>query len=178
MATDILRQHVANVANSYVRNNANAGISWGTNNFPAGSLGWFAGDTNGIAQAFDANWIAGGDASASNVAANLRNFANLFGGIRRTRIVIYYLHYQFGTQVQYDGTAFANTIYGVGDFASGAALPGLGGGADMDLNNLNACGNSLWNSYYANCRNTTLTLTNTICHTSCHDNCHCARGRR
>lgn len=179
MAADLIRQYVANVANNYVRNQANSGISWGTNNYPSGSLGgWFGGDTNGQPAAFDINWLPMGDASASNTAAYLRYFANLFGQIRRTRIVIYYLHYLYGTQVQYDGTAIAHTAYSVGDYASGAALPGLAAGADMDLNNLNACGQSLWNSYYANARNTTLTLTNTICHTSCHDNCHCARGRR
>ncbi len=178
MADEIIRQRVADMANATIRNNANSAISWGTNSYPSGSIpGWFRGDTNGRGEALSAANFAGGETSASQTAAVLRNFVNVFTEIRTVRIVIYYLSSANGQQVQFDGQAVAHTVYGVGD-VSNVGLPGLQAGAEMDLNNLNASMNNLLNSYWANARNTVLTLTNTICHTSCHDNCHCARGRR
>jgi hypothetical protein len=179
MPDEIIRQRVADIGNAYIRNNANSGISWGTNSYPSGSIaGWFRGTTAGRGEALSAGSFAGGETSASQTAAVLRNFVNVFTEIRTTRIVIYYLDYRYGTTVQYDGTAVAHTVYGVGDVGSNVGLPGLTAGAEMDLNNLNASCNNLLNNYWANARNTVLTLTNTICHTSCHGNCHCARGRR
>ncbi|MNH45169.1 hypothetical protein D3C79_1075460 [compost metagenome] len=72
----------------------------------------------------------------------------------------------------------ANTIYGVGDFASQANLAGLGVNTPLSLSMFNAACQALWNVYVANCRNQVLTLTNTVCHTSCHTSCHSSRGRR
>ncbi|MCO6704828.1 hypothetical protein [Streptomyces sp. CHB9.2] len=182
---DIIRQGVADLFNGVVRANANAGISWGTNNYPAGALaGWFGGPTTGLATAMAAGNIAAGNLSASNVASVLRNFTNQWAAIRRTRIVIYYAwnsgedYVNSGVNVQYDGTAVAYTAYPAGSPGNNAALPGLAAGANASYSNMQACVNNLWSSYYEMCRNTTLTLTNTVCHTSCHDNCHCARGRR
>ncbi|MNU61457.1 hypothetical protein D3C71_506640 [compost metagenome] len=183
--TDITRQHVADLANSYMRNQANSGISWGSNAYPSGSLaGWFAGPTSGQSAALSAANFSAGPASASQVAAVLRSFNNNFAYIRRTRIVIYFANNTgedyvnaFNT-VQYDGTAIAFTAYHAGDIGSGVALPGIAQGSDMSYNGVaNAC-NNLYQRYLAVCRNTTITLTNTVCHSSCHDNCHCARGRR
>ncbi|MNV70218.1 hypothetical protein D3C71_1631670 [compost metagenome] len=176
---------VVALANSWLYNNANAGISWGNNNYPAGSLaGWFGGSTGGTGVGMSTGSFSDGNANAASVAAALRAFANTFARIRRVRIVIYYANNSgedfvnaYNT-VQYDGTAIAHTAYSVGDVGGQAALPGLGANQNLSYGNLNqACAN-LWTSYYNNARNTTLTLTNTICHSSCHDNCHCARGRR
>ncbi len=183
--TDITRQMVADQANAVIRNNANAGISWGTNSFPAGALaGWFGGTTAGRADALGAGNIAAGNLSASNVSAVLRNFTNQFAAIRRTRIVVYYARnwgedYRYSAlDVQYDGTAIAHTAYPAGSPGNNASLPGLSAGANASWSNLAAGINNLWAQYNEMCRNTTLTLTNTICHSSCHDNCHCNRGRR
>ena len=122
--------------------------------------------------------FAAGRPNATQAKAALRNFANLFGGIRSTRILIYRSHYQVGSQLIYDGTAVANTNYKVGDFAAASPMTTLRDNVEMDLNVLNANLDELWNYYVAYCRNSSQTLSNTICHTSCHGNCHCARGRR
>lgn len=182
--TDASKASVVALANSWLYNNGNADISWGSNNFPAGGLaGWFGGTTAGVG-GMDVNSFSNGNADAASLAAALRAFTNTFARIRRTRIVIYYANNTgedfvnaFNT-VQSDVTAIAFTAYSVGDIAAGVSLPGLSAGQNESYANLNqACAN-LWTSYLNNCRNTTLTLTNTVCHSSCHDNCHCARGRR
>lgn len=178
MAEVITRNRMAVNANSILKNNMNSGISWGTNNYPANSIpGWFAGTTAGVDFTATVAHFQAGKPSASQTVAVLRNIANVFGGVRTTRIVIYYNN-NGNLQVQYDGTAVANTIYGVGDFASQANLGGLGVNTPLSLNMFNAACLALWNVYVANCRNQVLTLTNTVCHTSCHVSCHSSRGRR
>lgn len=175
---DLTRQWLADRTNFFFKATANAGISWGTDNMPAGSLGWFAGPRSGGTAALSAGSFQSGDTDASQAVAAIVGFANQFGGIRRTRIVIYRTHWQVGQTVAYDGTAISNSIYKVGDFASGAPKPGIGSGVVMAQSTIDTTINYLINAYNAACRNTTLTLTNTVCHTSCHSNCHCARGRR
>lgn len=182
--TDASKASAVALANSWLHANANSGISWGTDNYPAGSLaGWFGGGVAGVG-GMDIGSFTSGNANAGSLAAALRAFTNTFARIRRVRIVIYYANNSgedfvnaFNT-VQYDGTAFANTAYSAGDIAAGVSLPGLGANQNLSYANLNQACSNLWTSYYNNCRNTTLTLTNTVCHSSCHDNCHCARGRR
>lgn len=172
------------LANSWLYNNANAGIGWGTNASPVGSLPeWFGGTTAGVAPMVVGSF-SNGNANAASLAAALRAFTNTFARIRRTRIIIYYSNNTgedfvnaFNT-VQSDDTAVAFTAYSVGDIAAGISLPSLSTGQSMSYSNLNIGCSNLWDSYNNNCRSTTLTLTNTVCHSSCHDNCHCARGRR
>jgi len=175
---------VVALANSWLYNNANAGIAWGTNSYPGGSLpGWFGGPTSGVG-GMDVNSFSNGNANAASVAAALRAFTNTFARIRLTRIVIYYANNTgedyvnaFNT-VYYDGTAVANTAYSMGDIGGSVFLPGVGAGQNLSYGNLNQSCANLWQNYYNTCRTGALTLTNTICHSSCHDNCHCARGRR
>lgn len=178
--TEVLtRNRVAAEGNARIRNRCNSGISWGTNAYPANSNpGWFAGSTAGRGEALAAGNFSGGTPSASQAKATLKWFANIFGAIRLTRILIYRTHYQVGSQLIYDGTAVAHTIYGVGDFAAAAPMASLRDDTDMDLGVVQASADELWNYYVAYCRSSPLTLQNTICHTSCHSNCHCARGRR
>lgn len=179
MTEVITRNRLAVNAHGRIRDRCNSGISWGTNNYPANSLvGWFAGTTAGLPHALSAANFAAGIPNATQAKAVFRDFANLFGGIRNTRIVIYRSHYQLGSQVIYDGTAIANTNYKVGNFAAQSPMASLRDNVEMDLATLNVNLDELWNYYVANCRSAAQTLTNTICHTSCHGNCHCARGRR
>lgn len=178
MTEVITRNRLAANANAIMVNNMNSGISWGTNNYPANSNpGWFAGTNGGVAFAAAAGHFQAGVPSPSQTVAALRAIANNFGGIRTTRIVIYMATDGAATPI-YDGTAVANTIYGVGDFAAQANLSMVAQNTDMDLNVYNTACNALWSAYVANCRNQVLTLTNTICHTSCHTSCHSSRGRR
>lgn len=179
MAEVITRNRLAVEANARIRNRCNSGISWGTNNYPGGSNpGWFAGDTNGRGEALGAGNFTAGPPGSAQAKAVLRWFANIFGGIRLMRILIYRSHYQLGNQLIYDGTAVAHTIYGVGDFAAAAPLGTLYKGAPLDMSNFQANCDELWNYYNAYCRASPVTVSNVICHTSCHSNCHCARGRR
>ncbi|MNB72853.1 hypothetical protein D3C87_1193800 [compost metagenome] len=179
MAEVITRNRIAYEANVRIRDRCNSGISWGTNSYPGGSNpGWFAGDTNGRPEALSAANFVAGVPNASQAKAVLRWFANVFGGIRLTRILIYRSHYVVGLELIYDGTAMANTIYGVGDFAAAAPLGTLYGQAPLDMSNIQSNCDELWNYYYAYCRASAIQVSNTICHTSCHSNCHCARGRR
>lgn len=181
---NVTKASVLERANAWLAGNGNAGISWGTNNYPAGALaGWFGGTTGGVA-AMAANSFSDGNANAASLAAALRAFTNTFAAIRLTRIVIYYANNTgedyvnaFNT-VQYDGTAIAHTAYSVGNIGAGVSLPGMVANQNLNYANLEASCSNLWSSYYNNCRTNALTLVNTVCHSSCHDNCHCARGRR
>lgn len=182
--TNITKQMVADLANYVIQGNANAGITWGSNNYPSGSLvGWFGGSNAGTGVLMSTDSFSSGDINAASVAAALRAFTNTFARIRLTRIVIYYSRHtgedykNVYNDVQYDGTAIAFTAYGVGD-VGGASLPGLGAGQAVNYANLTQCCSNLWSNYYAIARTNPLLLTNTVCHSSCHDNCHCARGRR
>lgn len=179
MAEVLTRNRMGVEAMSRIRARCNSGISWGTNNYPGGSIpGWFYGDTNGRAETVGAGNFQAGAPAAAQAKAVLRNFANTFGNIRLMRILIYRSHYVVGQELIYDGTAVANSVYGVGDFASAAPLAPIVGGAPMSLSQFQASCDQLWNYYNAYCRASPVTVSNVICHTSCHSNCHCARGRR
>lgn len=176
---ELSRARAVGIPTATIKGTANAGISWGTNSYPANSLpGWFAGPTTGVALDLDPNAIPLGEPNSADLAARMRNYTNAFAAIRLVRIVIYYSHFQQGNIVQYDGTAVANTIYSVGDIASSVPMPGLSINAEMLEENIQACSNNLANSYLANARSNPLLLTNTVCHTSCHTSCHSSRGRR
>lgn len=182
---DAIKADVVALANSWIYNNANAGIAWGSNNYPAGSLPeWFGGSTAGVAAGLSVGAFSDGAASAASVAAALRAFVNTFSRIRLVRIIIYYSNNTGEDFVnaflttQSDNTAVAFTAYPVGDIGAGVSLPGLGAGQSLSYANLNqACAN-LWTSYSNNCRTNPMNAWTTVCHSSCHDNCHCARGRR
>lgn len=176
--TEVLtRNRMAVNANSLIRNRCNAGIGWGTNNYPQYSLPeWFAGTNAGSGAAFSAGQFAGGNTNAQQAIDVLKYVANLFGGIRTTRIVIYMSHYSLGQTVVSDQTAVAHTIYSVA-FSNNVAMP-FAAGNDMNIDVFNDACNRLYNQYVASARNNVVTLTNTICHTSCHTSCHSSRGRR
>ncbi|MNZ21805.1 hypothetical protein D3C78_388860 [compost metagenome] len=180
MTEQITRNRLAVNANARIRDRCNSGISWGTNNYPAYSNpGWFAGTTGGLGHTLSAGSFSAGNPSASQAKAVFRYFANLFGGIKWVRILIYRSHYSLGSELIYDGQAIANTIYGSADYGSAAPLASLRDDVEMNLDVLNANLDELWNYYVAYCRSgNTMNLQNTICHTSCHVNCHCSRGRR
>lgn len=175
MTEVITRNRLAANFNARIRDRCNSGISWGTNNYPANSIpSWFANTTAGLAHTLSAGSFNSGAANAQQAKDVFRYVANFFGGIRLVRIQITLS----GQGVIADDTAVANTVYDVGDFASGAPMAQLANGIDMDLNSLNANLDELYNRYVAFARSNPLLLANTICHVSCHTNCHCARGRR
>jgi len=183
MTEQITRQRLANEGNWRIRDRCNSGISWGTNNYPANSdPGWFGGTTGGFGHTLSRGNFAAGEPNVAQTVAALRAFANNWGGVRLTRILIYRTKSGYssgnGDILEYDGTAVANTAYGVGNFAASAAMSTMRDGVDMDLAGLQTALDDLWNTYVAYARNNTATLSRVICHTSCHSNCHCARGRR
>lgn len=175
---DLTRERASGIVSFLMRAHTGSNISWYPGAYPANSNpGWFAGSRLG--QEVDMAWpgVPNGEPSASDFAARMRAYANIFGGVRMTRIVIYYST-SAGLTVQYDGTAVASTIYNVGDYGSQVPLPGIANGADITEENIQACTYNMMNYYTAYCRNQTQTLTNTVCHTSCHTSCHSSRGRR
>jgi hypothetical protein len=92
-----------------VRNLANGGISWGTNNYPGGSAyGWFGGSTGGIGSLPPIS----GDIDASDVIAQFDSFLRLYSRIRRTRIRITRTRSNYssgnGYPAIYDATAIAH----------------------------------------------------------------------
>lgn len=183
---DLTRADVIYKANVLIRDRCNSGISWGTNNYPAGSQpSWFGGTTAGK---FPSIGLNSGAASSSQIVSTLQGFAGHFASIRRTRIVIYKNMNGYEpkrpnvnsthawTSVIYDATAIAH-------LASDAA--GATPGNHYVTANNHATGwsiddlcNKLYNSYVNNSRYTTATLSNNVCHYNCHNNCHDSRHRR
>ena len=175
---------VTSRANTRIRDRANSGLSWGTNNYPAGSLvGWFGGTTAGLTAGMNAGGLSGGTMSAANVIQRLREFTNTFARLRRMRITIAYGNnsgedfVNSWDDIQYDGTAYG--------FSATAATPAGGGQAAISgikgalrIADIDNTVNNMYNAYVTHNRNNTISLYNRVCHTSCHDNCHCARGRR
>lgn len=179
MTEELRRSRMTANANSLIRNRANSGISWGTNNYPAYSIpDWFAGTTAGSGAAWsNDSWGDQDKTNATNVINALKYVTNLFGSIRNTRIVIYRSHYSLGQKVVSDQTAVANVVAYVPEFANNVAMP-FANGNEMNLADFDKACEDLWVAYALSTRFTTLTLTNTICHTSCHSSCHSNRGRR
>lgn len=174
---DLTRERARGIPSYLMRGETGKGISWYPGNYPANSNpAWFAGGPLG--QYVDMDWpgVPGGAPSASDFAARMRNYANVFSGVRLTRIVIY-LSTSAGPVVQFDGTAIASTIYTF-DYGSAIPLPGIANLNDITENNIRDCTYNMINYYHAYCRNQVLTLTNTVCHSSCHTSCHSSRGRR
>jgi hypothetical protein len=175
---DLTRERAAGIVSFLMRFGAGETISWYAGNYPAGSNpAWFTGSNLGIEVNMDLPGAPGQPPSASDFAARMRAYANLFGGIRLTRIVVY-LSTDAAPEVQFDGTAIAVTVYNVGDFAAVVPLPGIADLNPITEDTIRDCTYNLINYYNAYCRGTPLTLTNTVCHTSCHTSCHSSRGRR
>ncbi|MCY1272365.1 hypothetical protein D9M68_17620 [compost metagenome] len=177
MTEIIRRSRMAANANTLIANPCKAGISWGTNNYPANSdPAWFAGTNAGPDASYTAAQFEAGNPNAQQAIDVLKYVANFFGSIRTTRIVIYRSHYSVGQTLVSDQTAVAWINYPIA-FSNNVAM-GFADGNDMDLDVFNNACNALYNTYYANCRAQVATLTRTICHTSCHSSCHSNRGRR
>jgi hypothetical protein len=181
---NLAKADVAYYANVLIRNNANAGISWGTNNYPAGALPeWFGGTTAGRGEIFGAGDLAN-PPTGRQVSSALNNFAAMFAAIRALRIVIYYRktgskNTTAGdyTYVAYDGTAIAHTAWAVGGVGNDVP-PVLTRGVPARAGDVWSYCDRLWQRYNQLCRATAMTAYNTICHTSCHGACHGSRGRR
>lgn len=169
---------VVNSANVLIRNQCNAGISWGSNNYPSGSLaGWFAGTTAGNQALFDLNNPAFQQQPTGRAMTNALNaFVGNFAYIRLMRIVIYYNN-NGSLQVRYDGTAVAHSTEPVGGLTADLP-PTINTGDLLSLGQVNDYCQRLFNRYNSAARGSAILRTNTLCHTSCHSNCHGSRGRR
>jgi len=188
--TDIQSQRIVDRFDVRVRQYANSGISWGSNNYPTGSdTNWFGGSTSGSTDALtsadigdnpNAKYGAITDIDAIDVVNGMQNHFSIYSQIQRVRILTYRSRSGYSnnaSQLIYDGTALANlaSLYrDNGDIADG---------------NLTAGQKITWQSaedFIQRCRdriysrrvNTQRTLSNTVCHDSCHSSCHSNRGRR
>jgi hypothetical protein len=192
----INKQSSADVLNVLVFNRIAQGITWGTNNYPAGSNpGWFAFPNSGppervIASNLTTNWEA---VSAQNAMNSVSYLIGFWGGIVKTRIVIY---------KSANGHAGSNSWYAhtltVSDQTAVACLdvgtvPGLYGaypvttqlapppsrGTPARLSDYQSFATRMTDRFLNLTRNgNAWQLNNTICHSSCHSNCHGSRNRR
>lgn len=177
MTEIITRNRLAANANSLITNRCKAGISWGTNNYPANSdPAWFAGTNAGPDAAFGGYQFSAGVANAQQAIDVLKYVSNLFASVRTTRIVIYMSHFSLGQTVVSDNTAVA-WINAPAAFSNNVGM-WFASGYDMDLNAFNNSCEAIYSAYLSTCRYQTATYTRTICHTSCHSSCHSSRGRR
>lgn len=162
-----------------------AGISWGTNNYPANSLvGWFGGTTAGSLGLPSVDAIEGpnDDLNAAALRTVFMQYANIYSRIRRTRVYITRSKSGYANNtasVLYDGTAIASLPAG-DQFNLGAlAAGGLNATLDVDQGQAYDYIERLRNLYIQRTRVSTLkTLSRQICHTQCHSSCHNSRGRR
>lgn len=170
--------------NTMVKDRANSGISWGTNNYPANSIyGWFGGDTGGVPNEPSYGQVGSpGPVNAAKLRDAMLTNARLLARVKKMRIVIYRRYTRSGqsnsTETIYDGTAIAHAA---SQYAVEVATPATGGmlaGRQIRISDVDAYMIRLWANVLS-ARNRTTTLTNTVCHNSCHNSCHSSgRGRR
>jgi hypothetical protein len=191
----IAKADAAWILNVLMKDRICSGITWGTNNYPAGSNpGWFYWPNTGDPSRFDPiTAMDGQNVNAQGAMNSVTYFIGFLGGIVKTRIVIY---------KSANGHAGSNSWYAhtltVSDQTAVACLsvetvPGLYGAYPVTtpispkiLPNTGAAYSSFANfctrqvdKFMNLTRNgAAWQLNNTICHSSCHSNCHGSRNRR
>lgn len=189
--TTITRSHVINRFINIVINQANSGISWGTNAVPFPKFpGWyhFGGTTQGIPFTGTEEIINPNTIDASDVYDKLIAQTQTYTRIRmitaqRNVIGNGTNGSGAGTGLNYNATAIANMTVGVGSIAGSISDPinrygvkNSSPAADLPIDNLMI---GLWNSYQAAARSSPTQLIKVdVCHANCHDDCHSSRGRR
>ena len=184
--TNITKASAANTVNVLIRDKCNAGITWGTNNYPANAEpSWFAGPNTGINNTLtEAADTFNGAVTGKSLTDIINYFTGFFAAIRLMRIVIYY-NTNGKLSAIYDGTTVANINPSVvsGAMAAGvgdAAPPMLTAGTIVDLSDFEGYCDRMYAKYASKCRagSAPVTITKTVCHSSCHSSCHTSRGRR
>ena len=186
----IQRQNIVDRFADYVRATANSGISWGTNAWPFGEFGGYAGifggDTGGKGIEIDGNSIAvnaNSEMVAQNIYDTLITETYRYTRIRYMRAVLFVDGGGGNTGsrptpgVVYDATAVANlnTNYlqgvsaGRDDVYAGNQISA--GGLEVMMSNMRA-------AYNGARGNSAGTWQVNVCHASCHSSCHSSRGRR
>ena len=196
----ITKVDAANILNVLMLDRINAGISWGTNAYPAGSdPTWFNLTNAGQVERFDPNFFTDGwtSVSAQNAMNSVSYFISFLCAIRLTRIVIYLSgngaaspgnsnDWTAWTRVQSDQTAVATLNAGtvpnvmVKDVGNQqASAPLITPGTPTKYSDYSEFCTRMVNRFLTLTRNSgAFLLTKTICHSSCHSNCHGSRNRR
>jgi len=167
-----------------VRELQRSGISWGTNNYPSGSLlGWFGGSTGGDYTMPSYASIRGtdGELDALRCRSSLIGVAQGYFNVRNTQITIYRTrsgYYNNSKRLIYNVTAVAHLAP---QYAADTGFPDITtviAGNDVDQSDTYDFIESLRNNYLAFARGGATLLTRDVCHTRCHSRCHNSRGRR
>lgn len=197
LTNPINSQNIVDRFADYVVVNANAGITWGTNNtpFPEFSTSFFGGTTSGKGIGINGNSIGATETTitASSIYNTLVSETNAYTSIRQLRALLFITGAGntagAGTRVDagprvgvgpgyiIDQTSVANM--------STAYLQSIGSPSASDVSSGNSVTSSgletfflnLYNSYIST-RSNTVTIQVDVCHASCHGNCHSSRGRR
>lgn len=189
----IQRQNLVNRFASYVRDDANAGIVWGTNAlpFPEFPSTFFGGTTAGRALEITGNTIPSGVITANHIYNILRTETRQFTHIRRLRAILFVTGPGGNTGSRPTPGIVFNQVriahLGTVHRRPFSALDPLNrsnvwAGNVISSSGLNTMFSSLRSGYRRASRwlstSPNVELQINVCHASCHSSCHSSRGRR
>jgi len=185
LTNPVNKQNIIDRFADYVVADANASISWGTNNKPFSEMpnSYFGGTTSGRSIGINGGSIGGTVVTAATIRSvletetynytnmkNLRARLNVTGGGGNT-----------GSKptpgIVYDQTAKAHMATGYRSGIGAVNNSNVSTGNTITVGNLQTYFTNLRTAYRAR-RDDTTTVTIDVCHASCHSSCHGSRGRR
>jgi hypothetical protein len=185
----ITKQNIVDRFAEYVRDTANAGISWGTNAYPFAEFshgGIFGGGTGGKGIEIDGGSIGTnteGDITAQNIYDTLITETYRYTRIRTMRAVLFVDGAGGNTGsrptagVVYDQTAIGHMN---NDYLQGvsAGRDNVYAGNLVTAGGLEVMFSNMRTAYNDKRAVNAGTWQTNVCHASCHSSCHSSRGRR
>jgi len=187
LTSPITTQNIVDRFADYVRDTANANISWGTNSVPFSemSTSYFGGTTTGKTIGITGSTIgATGDIiTASQVYNVLLAETKVYTSIRNLRAILFVDGGGGNTGSRptpgtiYDSTAVAYLNTGYQDTSIAPSTDGAQAATTVSELGLETLFGNMRNAYNT-VRGNTVTVQINVCHASCHSSCHGSRGRR
>lgn len=195
LTNPITKQNIVDRFAEYVRDTANAGISWGTNAYPFAEFndapnyygGIFGGDTGGKGIQIDGNSIgtnASGEITAQNIYDTLIAETSRYTKIRTMRAVLFVDGGGGNTGsrptagVVYDQTAIAHMNDNYLQTGVSAARDDVYSGNTVTSGGLEVMFSNMRTAYNDKRAVSAGSFQVNVCHASCHSSCHGSRGRR
>jgi len=189
LTNPITQQNIVDRFAEYVRDTANAGISWGTNAYPFGEWthGYLFGGSNG-GKGIEINGGSigtnpAGDITAQNIYDTLIGEVSRYNRIRLMRALLFVDGGGGNTGSRptagyvYDQTLVAHMHSGY-DQAVSAGRDDVYASNNITAGGMEVMFSNMRNSYNWHRSQVAGTWQTNVCHASCHSSCHSSRGRR
>lgn len=185
LTSPIGKQNIVDRFADYVAADANASITWGSNNEPFSEMdnATWGGTTSGRSIGITGASITGTVITASTIRSVLQAETAAYTNMRnlRARLNVTGGGGNTGSRptpgIIYDQTAKAHLNTGYRQSLGTVANAGVTSGTTISTTNLETYFSNL-RTEYRRLRDNTVTITVDVCHASCHSSCHGSRGRR